>query len=210
MKALVVGGTGLVGNQLLRQLAQDPAFTTVVSLGRSPLPQEIPGVEHRVVDLWAPLPDDVRPDVFFCALGTTIKNAGSPEGFERIDRDLPVHLAREVHQRGAAACIVVSSMGADPDSRVFYNQVKGRMENDLQRLGYDNLSIVRPSLLLGDREESRPGEEAASLLMQTFSRLIPKKWRAVRVDQVAKAMIHAAAAGSAGVVVLENSQILDC
>ncbi len=210
MRALVVGGTGLVGNQLLLQLAHHPAFDSVVSLGRSPLPEEISGIDHRIVDLWDPLPDDLRPDVFFCALGTTIKNAGSREAFERVDHDLPVHLAREARQRGASTCVVVSSMGADPDSRVFYNQVKGRMENDLERLGFDNLSIVRPSLLLGDRKESRPGEEAAALLMQTFSWLIPKAWRAVRVEQVARAMILMATTASQGNQVLENSQILDC
>ena len=207
MNALVVGGTGLVGRSLLRQLAEHPHFETVISLGRSPLPEEIPGVDHRVVDLWEDLPEDVRPDVFFCALGTTIKQAGSEQEFMRIDHDLPVHLARVARKRGASACVVVSAMGADPDSRIFYSEVKGRMENDLEPLGYPNLSIVRPSLLLGDRAESRPGEEMASLLMQTFKWLIPRTWRAVRASDVAAVMILLAERPPDGVAVVLNQDI---
>jgi len=192
---------------LLQQLSNVKAFTSVTSLGRSPLPEEISGVDHRVTDLWADLPEDVQPDVLFCALGTTIKQAGSEQEFMRIDHDLPLHLARSARRRGATTCVVVSSMGADPDSRVFYNRVKGEMENDLARLGYPNLSIVRPSLLLGDRDESRPGEEAASLLMQTFKWIIPRKWRAVKAADVAAVMILLAQQPPAGVEVVLNSDI---
>ena len=207
MKVLVDGGTGLVGMTLLRQLSNVKTFTSVTSLGRSPLPEEIPGVDHRMVDLWDDLPEDVQPDVLFCALGTTIKQAGSEKEFMRIDHDLPVHLAKASRQRGASTCVVVSAMGADPDSRVFYNRVKGEMENDLARLGYPNLSIVRPSLLLGDRDESRPGEEAASLLMQTFTWIIPKKWRAVKASDVAAVMILLALQPAEGVTVVLNPDI---
>lgn len=207
MKALVVGGTGLVGVSLLQQLSNAKEFTSVTSLGRSPLPEAIKGVDHRVVDLWGDLPEDLHPDVLFCALGTTIKQAGSEVEFRRIDHDLPLHLARRAHQRGATTCIVVSAMGADPDSRVFYNRVKGEMENDLARLGYPNLSIVRPSLLLGDRHESRPGEEVASLLMQTFRWIIPMKWRAVKASDVAAVMILLALQPPEGVEVVLNADI---
>jgi len=207
MNALVIGGTGLVGHSLLCQLPEHPEFTSIVSLGRSPLPQELPGIDHRVVDLWGPLPDDLQPDVLFCALGTTIKAAGSEQEFIRIDHDLPLHVAREARRRGAAACVVVSSMGADPDARVFYSRVKGQLESDLELLEYPNLSIIRPSLLLGDRNEARPGEEVATLLMQTFKWLIPRTYRAVKASDVAAAMILMAQRPPDGVEVVLNADI---
>ncbi len=209
MTALVVGGSGLIGSELLHRISSSSTYTRVVSIGRRPLPFPTPiGVEHRVVDLFGPLPDDLRPDVVFCSLGTTIKDAGSEEAFLHIDHDLPVHIATEARARNTTTFVVISSMGADRDSRVFYNRVKGLTESELEHVGFDRLCILRPSLLLGNRREPRMGEEIASLLMQTFAWLIPKRWRAVRAADVAAVMLLMAEQSEAGVTVALNHDIL--
>ena len=208
MNALVVGGSGLVGQALLDRLSSEPRIASIISLGRSPLPfPTSENVDHRVVDLFGALPDVCTPDVVFCCLGTTIKDAGSQDAFLRVDRDLPIHIAKSALQRGAEQFIVVSAMGADPSSRVFYNRVKGELENELVTLGYSSVAIVRPSLLLGDRRSPRLAEEVGALLMQTFAWLIPAKWKAVHASDVASVMLMMALDSPNGTEVVLNSDI---
>lgn len=194
MHALVLGGSGLVGSELVRQLRADPSFTSVTTLGRA--------------ELVAPLPPSTRCDVVFCCLGTTIKVAGSQEAFREVDHHLPIRIARAALANGAQHFIVVSAMGADASSRIFYNRVKGDMEAELRSLGYPHVTIIHPSLLLGERKETRWGERIGSILMRAFSPLIPKKWQAVHVAHVARAMVEAAKHPQQGVRVIDNDEIV--
>src|SRR5687768_15734091 len=155
--ALLAGATGLVGSHVLPLLLTDDAWSHVVTLGRRPSPIQHPKLEQPIVDLGAldamgglPRADDV-----FCCLGTTIKQAGSQEGFRRVDYDFVVGLAR--------AGLRVSAIGADPSSRVFYSRVKGEAEAAVRQLPYRGVQIFRPSLLLGERAEFRMGERLATI-----------------------------------------------
>ena len=195
MEILVLGGSGLVGSELLRQMQADRTFTKIITLGRTELSE--------------PLKPGLYPETVMCCLGTTIKNAGSQEAFREVDHHIPIRIAREARCKGARHFVVVSAMGADPQSRIFYNRVKGDMEAELQTLGYPHVTIIHPSLLLGDRKQPRTGERIASVLMRLFKPLIPKKYQAVDVKDVARVMIQAAIhPGLKSVRVIENDEIV--
>lgn len=208
MRALVIGGTGLVGKEVVNLLAQNPSFTAVHLFGRRLLLEAPSSVHQHVMDLLEEdLPVEIQPDVVFCCLGTTIRVAGSQEAFRKVDYEMPLKIAKEVRSRGASHFIVVTSIGADPGSKTFYTRTKGELERDLQQLGYPSLTFVRPSLLLGDRHEPRFGEQVATLLMLTFSRLIPRAWRAVSARAVAEAMVRVARERRVGVGVVGNAEL---
>ncbi|RPI66547.1 MAG: hypothetical protein EHM43_11230 [Ignavibacteriae bacterium] len=195
MEILLLGGSGLVGSELLRQLQADRTFTKIIALGRA--------------ELASPLPPGLYPETVMCCLGTTINDAGSQEAFREVDHHIPIRIAREARRKGARHFVVVSAMGADPTSRIFYNRVKGEMEAELQALGYPHVTILHPSLLLGDRKKPRTGEKIAATLMTLCKPLIPKKWQAVHVSQVAKAMVQAALhPGLESVRVIENAEMV--
>ena len=190
MQAAVMGGTGLVGNALLRRLAADPAFGPVVALGRRA--SGVPGVRDVRVDV--PRPEDVPEgtEAAFCCLGTTINKAGSQEAFRAVDHGLVLAFARACRARGVRQFHVVSAMGADAGSRVFYNRVKGEMERDVRALGFPAACVYRPSLLLGERAEPRPGERAGIAVAKALRPLIPAKWRGIPAEIVAGAMVRRA------------------
>jgi uncharacterized protein YbjT (DUF2867 family) len=205
--ALVVGATGLVGRECVRRLAGDARFERVMALARRALPDDVNGPSVRTI-----LADfdrlDLHPDAFrvthvFCALGTTIKAAGSRERFREVDFGYPVRIGELARAAGADHFLLVSSMGADPRSRVFYTRVKGEVERAIIGLGFPSVTIVRPSLLLGDRKEFRLGEVIAQRLAWTF----PPKYRAVHVREVARVMVRAAVEDRVGVRVIENREI---
>ena len=211
-RALIAGATGLVGARLLARLLEAPAYTEVHALLRRPLPDGASGaarvVEH-VVDFAAlgrnagiPVCDDL-----YVCLGTTLKAAGSQEAFRRVDFDAVVGVARLAHRHGATRCVGVSALGADPASRVFYNRVKGEAEAGLARLDYASLTLLRPSLLDGDRIESRPGERATLALMRPLAGWIPARWRPVSADAVARCMLDAGLRGESGLRVIESDRI---
>jgi uncharacterized protein YbjT (DUF2867 family) len=201
---LLAGATGLVGGHALRLAMADPRFDRVVILTRRPLPDSLTGkaVDEAGIEMGSGL--DVRivdfdaldeaaaglpVDAVACALGTTIKKAGSREAFRKVDRDYPVRLAELAARAGADRFVLVSSAGASPRSRFFYSRVKGESEAAVVELGIPGVSILRPSLLLGDRAESRPGEEWAKRL----SFLLPPGHRAVHSRDVARALLDEAA-----------------
>jgi uncharacterized protein YbjT (DUF2867 family) len=194
MTVLVLGSTGLVGTALVEQLRADPAFTTIITPGRAELSE--------------PYPDDWRPDVVMCCLGTTINKAGSQAAFEEVDRHIPVRIARAMHERGCKHYIVVSAIGSDINSRIFYSRVKGAMEADLASIGFESLTILHPSLLLGHRREFRLAERLSMLIMVPLGRLIPARWRGVHDTAVAAAMINAALHPSPGVRFIENAEMV--
>ena len=207
--ALLAGGTGLVGASLLEALLAADDVASVHLLVRRP-----PGRRHRklvvhVVDFdalagWRAFPE---VDDVYCCLGTTIRAAGSQAAFRKVDYDYVVSVARLAHARGASRLAVVSAMGAQPRSAVFYNRVKGEMEEALRGLGYASLTLVRPSLLAGERRESRPGERLALALARPLAPLIPGKYRAIPAEAVARAMLHFVREGARGTHVVESDRL---
>lgn len=205
--ALLAGATGLVGRECLRLLVADAACTEVRVLLRRPLPaaERHPKVRECVVDFerLAEHAEWFAVDEVFCALGTTIKVAGSQAAFRRVDHDYPLQIAQLAQSQGARGLHVVSALGANARSSVFYNRVKGELEDALKALRFASLTIAQPSLLLGERAEFRLGEEVA----KRFAWLIPGPWRPVRAAQVAAGLVNAARAARPGVRVLGNVEL---
>lgn len=200
--ALLAGATGLVGSHVLKFLLAAAEWDRVVTLGRRAAPERHDKLEQRVLDLGTV---EAAHDVF-CCLGTTIKKAGSQEGFRRVDHDLVVELARAGVRAGATQFLLVSAVGADPESRVFYSRVKGETEADVRKLPYRAVQIFRPSLLLGERTEVRLGERiammAAPLLqLALVGRL--RRYRPIQARDVARAMVRIAREAPRGPNVFE-------
>lgn len=197
----------MVGRECLRLLVADPACTEVRVLLRRPLAaaERHPKVRECVTDFerLAEHAEWFAVDQVFCALGTTIKVAGSQAAFRRVDHDYPLQIARLAQEHGARGLHVVSALGANARSSVFYNRVKGELEDALKALHFATLTIAQPSLLLGERAEFRLGEEVAKRLAW----LIPGPWRPVRAAQVAAGLVNAARAARPGVRVLGNVEL---
>jgi len=206
-RVLLVGATGLVGREINALLAADPGVREVVALVRQPLPAQYrhPRLREVVTDFesLARDPEPFAVDQVFCALGTTIKKAGSQAAFRRVDHDYPLEVATLARAAGARHFLLVSALGADAQSRVFYNRVKGELEQGVRALAFPSLTIARPSLLEGDRSEVRPGE----ILGAKLAFLVPGRWKPVHVRQVARALVQAAADERVGEHVLENVEL---
>ncbi len=189
--ALVAGASGLVGGHVLRLLLADPRWDRVISLGRREVTAEHPRLEQRVVS-FAEIGELPPVDDVFCALGTTIKKAGSQEAFRSVDHDAVVQLARAGLAAGASSFLHVSSMGASPGSRIFYNRVKGETERDVAALGIATTVAFRPSILDGDRADSRPAEQVGLVVMRALGPVLGRL-RPTRAADVAAAMVAEAA-----------------
>lgn len=210
---MVLGATGLVGRELVRALLRDGAIARVVAPARRAVepPEGIAAVDTakldlRVVDfdsLGAQRAMFTGVEQIFCALGTTIRQAGSQERFRRVDHDYPLAAARLGREAGAGHFLLVSALGADPSSRIFYNRVKGEVERDVADAGYPSLTIVRPSLLLGDRGEFRLGEVVAKRLAW----MVPGKWAPVEAADVARCMVALASTGHPGTRIIESRDL---
>lgn len=203
-RVVVAGATGLVGRECVRAMLADASFEVVALVRRADALPAAPRLRVAVVD-YERLADTARTALagahaIVCALGTTIRAAGSEAAFRRVDHDYPVELARLGRAADVAHFGLVSAVGADPASTIFYNRVKGEAERDLGALGYPSLAIARPSLLLGQRAEFRPVE----VLMGFAGVLAPPAWRPVRAEAVAAALVRRAAARRPGVEVVEN------
>ncbi|HEY0463978.1 MAG TPA: oxidoreductase [Polyangiaceae bacterium] len=189
--AWIAGASGLVGSQLLALLLADARFGTVVSLGRRRLEVASPKLVQRAVDFASLAVEGLAaPEVAFCALGTTIGKAGSQQAFRAVDHDAVLAFAKAALGAGARCFALVSSLGADPRSRIFYNRVKGETEADLRALGFASLAIAQPSLLLGDRVESRPAEHLLVVASRYLSGVLkPFAARPIEARVVARAML---------------------
>ena len=205
--AIVAGATGLVGQELVRQLAADRTWREVRALVRRALPTESAGPPVVSVEVdytrLEPPPAWSAADHVFCALGTTMRQAGSPAAFRQVDFEYPLALARAAQSRGARHFLLVSAVGAAPTSRIFYNRVKGELEAAVTALGFRSVTIARPSLLLGPRREPRLGEQVGRIL----GVLAPPAWRPVPAGRVARALVGAAKRDAPGVHILENRQL---
>jgi uncharacterized protein YbjT (DUF2867 family) len=212
-KAFLVGATGLIGNHVLQALLHDPHYTEVTILVRNRILQthrKLKVIETDFTDHDEALVSTTANDVF-CCLGTTIKKAGSQEAFRAVDFSLVVKIAEIMKEKGADQFLVISAMAANSSSKVFYNRIKGEMEEGLKGLGYPSLRIILPSLLLGHREEFRLGERIGILMSPLWNLLLVgrmKKYRPVEADLVARFMVKVAKEEPIdGVHVYENDQI---
>lgn len=207
--ALIAGSTGLIGKQLLQLLLDSPEYEKVKAISRKPLDLIHSKLENIITDLSSleANKEKLTADDVFCCLGTTIKTAGSKKAFEAVDYDYPLLLAQLAKARGAHQYGIVSALGASKESSFYYNQVKANIEEAITKVGFQTVHIFRPSLLLGDRQENRPGEEAAKVFYKIFGFLIPAKYKGVDGGKVANAMLHFARMESKGVHIHESSSL---
>lgn len=210
--ALLLGATGLVGGHVLDLLLDDPAYGRVVVLGRRPVDRLHPKLVQQVADLGR-LDEHAAlfaVDDVFCCLGTTIRAAGSQEAFRRVDHDFVVDSARVAAAAGARRYLLVTAAGADSGSRFFYNRVKGDAESGMRAQPFEGVVILRPSLILGPRPERRPAEALAQRIAPALGVLMAgplRRYRAVRAEAVARAMVRLAKERPRGVRIVENEEI---
>jgi uncharacterized protein YbjT (DUF2867 family) len=210
--AVLLGASGLVGGYCLQTLLADSGYARIVLLGRRELvAARHPRLAQKVVDFDALTQSDFEgADEVFCALGTTIRKAGSQQAFRRVDVDYPLAAARLSRQAGAKRFLLVSSVGADAAAKNFYLKTKGELEQEIGKLGFTAFHIFRPSLLLGKREEFRLGERIAMATMPLLNFAMVgglRRYRAVSAATVGKAMVAAARQEEGGVYVYEYDEI---
>jgi uncharacterized protein YbjT (DUF2867 family) len=203
--ALVAGATGLVGRECVRLLSNDNVVTEVRAVVRRPLPPDSAGPRVRECrtdfDQLPYHPEWFEVDWVFCALGMTMRQAGSREAFRRVDYEYPLIIAKAALERGASHLLLVSALGANAHSAIFYFRIKGELEEAVRALGYRSVTIARPSILIGHRQNWRVGEE----LGKRMAWLMPPRWRPVHASQVASALVHAAHGSASGVQILKNA-----
>jgi uncharacterized protein YbjT (DUF2867 family) len=191
-KAILLGASGLIGSHILKLLLADDRYGSVITIVRRELPIQHPKLKQAIGDLFDMPSFGVEfqgADDLFIAIGTTRAKTPDKKMYEAIDYGIPLAAAKMAAKYGIAHVAVVSSMGANAKSSIFYAALKGRMEDDIQRLGIKYLVIVRPSLLLGKRDESRTGERLAALFMTKLDFFIPAKHKAIQGSDVARAML---------------------
>lgn len=208
MKLILLGATGLVGSHVLELALADARISEIIAPTRRPMPERT-GLFAPLVD-FDHLPEHApwwHADAVICALGTTMKKAGSREAFRRVDHHYPLEAARLARRHGVPAFVLNSATGADPDSRFFYNRVKGELERDLRALGFASLTLVRPGLISGPRTEFRLGERVAEVLLKTTGPLLARRWRINLARNIAQAMLDAAVAGMTGEHIVESAEL---
>ena len=205
---LIAGASGLVGRQILQGLLADDSVAAVHSLGRRELDLKHPKLTQHRVDFSKALPALPSVGEAFVALGTTIKVAGSQEAFRAVDYDAVVAVAEAAKAAGATRLGVVSAMGANKRSSIFYNRVKGETEEALSAMGFDTLVIAQPSFLAGDREALgqplRGGEKVAMDISRILAPLIPENYKSINASAVASALLKAVPRSSGKHVLLSG------
>lgn len=208
MKLLLVGSTGLVGRHVLAQALAHPLVTSVVTPVRRPVPAHAkrmaPVVEFDALPEGAPW---WHADAVVCTLGTTMRVAGSQAEFRRVDHDYPLAVARLAHRHGTPTFVLNSALGADAASRVFYNRVKGQVERDLAAVGFQSLTVVRPGLIGGKREQVRVAERVGLLALGALGPLLPRRWRINPAERIAQRLLDAALAATPGTHVVTSEQM---
>ncbi|MDX1462641.1 MAG: NAD(P)H-binding protein [Marinirhabdus sp.] len=195
--AIILGATGLVGGKLLDLLLKEENYETVKVFGRSSTERSHPKIEEHLGDLFemSQFSDVFTGDVVFCCIGTTKAKTPDKTTYKKIDHGIPVTAAALAKANGIPQFQVISAMGADSSSSTFYNKVKGEMERDVQGKGVPQTYVLRPSLIGGDRDENRFGERMAQLAMSVFGFLVPKQYKMIEPETIAKAMIKIATEG---------------
>jgi len=189
--ANIIGSTGLVGHQLLTQILDHPEFEKVRIFVRRASGISHPKLEEQLIDF--DLPESwkhlVKGDVLFSTLGTTIKTAKTKENQYRVDYTYQYEFAKVASENGVSAYLLVSSLGANPKSSVFYSRMKGELEDAVAKLPFRKLVIIRPSILDGDRQEKRAGEKVGLILSRFVTRFILKVYKPTPVNLLASKMI---------------------
>jgi uncharacterized protein YbjT (DUF2867 family) len=205
---LLVGATGLVGQSVVRQALADGRVEKLIAVTRKSLPPQ-PRLENPTVDFDA-LPADApwwKVDGGICTLGTTMRQAGSHQAFRKVDFDYPLAVATLLREHGAQSFAFNSSIGANPKARAFYMRVKGEVEQRLIALGFPSLTLLRPSGILGPRQPHRKWEARTIRVFHSLRPVLPRHYRVVPADKIAKALIEAALTAPAGVQVVESEQL---
>lgn len=208
-KALVLGGTGLTGSLLVQELLENPAYEKVTCYVRQFSGRTHPKLVEQVVKLDS-YQGLCEADDVFCCLGATIKTVKTREAFQLVDLDAPLHLAKLQLAAGSQRFLVMSAAGADENSSVFYNRVKGKLEKGLKELGYPLLVIFQPSFILGKRKEVRPLERLGIQVAKWLSPILIsrfKKYLPVQAHAIAKAMVHYALNSRNGVYTIPSDRI---
>lgn len=209
--AIISGATGLIGSALVRKLITSDQYRLVYLITRRATGITHPKIREIIIDF-----DDLNQLIFgetlddaFCTLGTTMKQAGSREKFKKVDHDYVVAFARLCKQAGASKFLLISSMGANSKSVIFYNQIKGMTEQELIATGFKQLVILRPSLLLGERAEPRLAEKISGLFMKFFNFFIPDNYKAIKGEHVAESMLMLAQKPDGPVKIVSSGEILN-
>ncbi len=211
-KALVFGGTGLTGTELVRQLSRDDNYGEIVVFVRKEVTPVIDKVRQVVIDFdnMEAFASQIQGDELFICLGSTIARAGSKEAFFKIDHDYVMEAARLALKGGVSRAAVITAVGSSAKSMFFYPKVKGLVEQELMELGFEALHILRPSLLLGNRKEFRRGERLAVILSEKLPGMYFGpfyKYRPIQVSVVAHAMIQMMARENKGNRIYESEEI---
>ena len=207
LRLLLLGATGAVGREVLAQALADARVGTVIAPTRRPLAAHDkltnPVTDFTPLDPAAPW---WRADAVVCALGTTIKVAGSQAAFAAVDRDLVIDTARLARQAGATRMVLNTALGTSPRGN-FYLRTKAEAEAGVRALGYPSLTIVRPSLITADRAVVRPGEVAGLWVSRVLGPLIPRRYRPVPAERIARALLEAAVQGQPGEQIVESERL---
>jgi uncharacterized protein YbjT (DUF2867 family) len=211
-KALLAGASGLVGSELLKLLIESNEYEVIHLLSRKLLLNDSPKIIEHIIhfDEFADTKLDFGVDHVFCTLGTTIKKAGTKENFRKVDFDYVIELGKKSKAINAGKFLVISSLGANSKSIIFYNRVKGEMEAELKKLSLPHLFIFRPSLLLGDRKEHRAGEKTAASVYKVLAPIFSgplKKYKGVEARKVANAMLQTALNDDDPFKIIESDEI---
>jgi|SRR5688572_10524487 len=206
--ALIAGATGLIGGQLLTRLLANDQYQKVIAFTRDDLPIHPKLIQLKIDgDKMGELDSGSRVDDVFCCLGTTMAKARTKEKFYFVDFMLPYLLAKNSLQHGAKQYLLVSALGANKQSAIYYNQVKGEIEEAISNIGFETVHIFKPSLLLGPRAEKRSAEDAAKFFYRIFGFLIPRKYKAIDSVKVAKAMVLFASQNQRGNFIHESTEL---
>ena len=200
MKLLLLGATGLVGSRTLKLALSNDSFAKVIAPTRKPLPPDerlVNPVGERLEEL-VPIVLSHKPNAVICALGTTKAKAGSREAFRYVDHELPVAWGKAAHAAGVETYAIVTAMGASPSSPSFYYKTKGEVEADIQAIGFRSLTICRPSLIDGERNEARAAEGAVLALLRLLAPVLPKKFHVNPADTIAASLLDSIIAARTG------------
>ncbi|MDN3596072.1 NAD-dependent epimerase/dehydratase family protein [Zunongwangia endophytica] len=207
--AIVLGATGLTGRNLVEELLRNDAYSKITLFSRSTLGRKDAKLEEHLVDLFKleDYKDNFIADHVFCCIGTTKSKTPDKETYKKIDHGIPVTAAKLSAKNGAECFTVISAMGADANSKIFYNQTKGKMEQDVMVKNVPNIYIIRPALIVGDREEKRFFEKLATHAFKIFNFMLVgklKKYRSVKSVHIAKTMIEVANYGYPDSIIKSN------
>lgn len=210
--ALIIGSTGLIGSQLLNLLLESKDYNKVITFVKRDSGKQHPKLSQHIIDFdqLESYQELIVGDDFFCTIGTTIKKAGTKEAFKKVDFEYPQQFAAFAEQNKVKNFLLISSLGADETSGNFYLKTKGEIENILKNSDFESVSILRPSLLLGNRQEFRLGERVAGIFMRTLSFLFfgkLKKYKPIESETVAKALLTIAQKNIKGFTVYESDSI---